>query len=148
MSTPTIMFDRKDEENCFYTLVMSNPDSHFTEENSEYLHWMVGNIPSTSCSMESQDNIEDFTTDLASMGETVCPYLQPFPSYGTGFHRFVFILYKHVSSKKICSLIEYRFIQIFIPFLGKTQLFNYFYRLYSKVSLILLNIDSLPWTRE
>ncbi len=32
-------------------------------------------------------------TDFSS-GETVVDYLQPFPPYGTGFHRYVFLLYK------------------------------------------------------
>lgn len=103
-STPTIRFDTAAEEDCYWTLVMSNPDGHFTEDNSEYLHWMVGNIPSTN-SMESKDNDNACNIDLASMGETVCPYLQPFPSYGTGFHRFVFILYKH---KNKLDLSEYK----------------------------------------
>lgn len=32
-------------------------------------------------------------------GETIIEYLQPFPPKGTGYHRFVFILYKQ--DKKI-----------------------------------------------
>ena len=75
---------------------MTNPDGNFTEDNSEYLHWMVGNIPSTATS-ENQAGHESSNVNVASMGETICPYLQPFPPFGTGFHRFVFIVYKHVS---------------------------------------------------
>jgi large subunit ribosomal protein L38 len=28
-------------------------------------------------------------------GETLCSYLPPFPANGTGWHRCVFLLYKH-----------------------------------------------------
>ena len=88
VSQPALSF-KNDEESCFYTLVMSNPDGHFTDDNAEYLHWMVGNIP-----CDGSFGTEE--TDIARLGENICPYLQPFPPYGTGFHRFVFILYKHV----------------------------------------------------
>jgi len=96
VSQPAILFEREEEDDCFWTLVMSNPDGHFTEDNCEYLHWMVGNIPSKSAnSIDNQECAKDVSINLASMGEDICPYLQPFPPYGTGFHRFVFILYKH-----------------------------------------------------
>ena len=95
---PIVAFDRKDEKECFWTLLMTNPDGHFTQDSSEYLHWMVGNIPPVTTSSEIQDNSDSTDINIASLGETVCPYLQPFPPFGTGFHRFVFILYKHVSN--------------------------------------------------
>ena len=98
-TTPTISFDIEEEDDCFWTLVMSNPDGHFTEDNCEYLHWMVGNIPSKSANLpDSQDCTKHPDVNIASLGEDICPYLQPFPPHGTGFHRFVFVLYKHVSS--------------------------------------------------
>lgn len=97
ISQPTLTF-KNDEEECFYTLVLSNPDGHFTEDNAEYLHWMVGNIPSNANLSANNENLDSANSDIARHGETVCPYLQPFPPHGTGFHRFVFILYKHVSS--------------------------------------------------
>ena len=64
---------------------MTNPDGHFTDENSEYLHWMIANIPGNS--MES--------------GQTIAEYLQPFPAYGTGYHRYIFVLYKQVLSLNV-----------------------------------------------
>ncbi len=70
------------DSNSLWTLVLTNPDGHFTEENAEYLHWMVGNIPGNN---------------FAS-GKTVVEYLQPFPAFGTGYHRFIFVLYKQVHS--------------------------------------------------
>merc|ERR1712141_185855 len=85
---------------------MSNPDGHFTEDNNEYLHWMVGNIPSqTANSCNNADNTNVSNINLVNEGQTICPYLQPFPPYGTGYHRFVFILYKH---KEKLDLTEYQ----------------------------------------
>ena len=68
------------ENDSLWTLLMTNPDGHFSENTSEYLHWMVTNIKGN---------------DL-STGQVVAPYLQPFPPFGTGYHRFVFILFKQV----------------------------------------------------
>ena len=78
---PEVEFS-SDEEGSLWTLVMSNPDGHFYQDEAEYLHWMVANIPSNG--------------DI-SKGEVICPYLQPFPPFGTGFHRHVFVLYKQAS---------------------------------------------------
>ena len=58
---------------------MTTPDGHFTQDESEYLHWMIGNIPSTATLSEIQDYSESPDINLASIGETICPYLQPFP---------------------------------------------------------------------
>ena len=68
------------DSNSLWTLVLTNPDGHLTEENAEYVHWMVGNIRGN---------------DIAS-GKTLVDYLQPFPTFGTGYHRFVFVLYRQV----------------------------------------------------
>ncbi|XP_060583632.1 large ribosomal subunit protein mL38-like [Ruditapes philippinarum] len=72
-------FEFKAEPGKFYTLCMTAPDSHLTNNHQEYLHWMVCNIPG-----ESVDK-----------GETICNYLPIFPVHGTGHHRYVFILYQH-----------------------------------------------------
>ena len=68
------------DPNSLWTLVMTNPDGHLTDEKSEYLHWMVANIPANQ---------------IAS-GKTIASYLQPFPAFGTGYHRYIFVLYKQV----------------------------------------------------
>lgn len=62
----------------WWTLVLTNPDGHFTESDKEYCHWFVANIPNG---------------DVAK-GERIVPYLQPISPKGTGFHRHVFVLYK------------------------------------------------------
>ncbi len=80
---PEVTFDS--EPDALWTLVMTNPDGHFKDDNSEYLHWMVANIKGN---------------DL-STGKTIAKYMQPFPPFGTGYHRFVFILYKQVKHKLI-----------------------------------------------
>jgi large subunit ribosomal protein L38 len=69
------------DPSSLWTLVMTNPDGHFTDENSEYLHWMVANIPG--------NNVES--------GKIIASYLQPFPAFGTGYHRYIFVLYKQVN---------------------------------------------------
>jgi len=61
-----------------WCLVMTSLDSHLQEEGAEYLHWMVANIQGS---------------DLQT-GQTLCNYLQPFPAFGTGYQRFVFVLYR------------------------------------------------------
>ena len=68
------------ENDSLWTLLLTNPDGHFTDNSSEYLHWMVSNIKGN---------------DL-STGQVIAPYLQPFPAFGTGYHRYVFVLFKQV----------------------------------------------------
>lgn len=85
-----------------WTLLMTAPDSHLQDNNAEYLHWLVGNIPGNDI----------------SKGEQLCDYLQVFPVKGTGFHRYVFILFKQEQqidfrddrlSPNTCSLKERTF---------------------------------------
>lgn len=73
---PEISYEASDDS--LWTLILTNPDGHFTDEESEYVHWFIGNIPGS--------NIEK--------GEVILNYLQPFPAKGTGLHRHIFILYK------------------------------------------------------
>ncbi|PKU32934.1 hypothetical protein llap_16762 [Limosa lapponica baueri] len=51
---------------------------HLRDTDSEYLHWLVTNIPGN---------------DIKS-GKEICHYLPPFPAMGTGYHRFIFLLFK------------------------------------------------------
>ncbi|XP_045477739.1 39S ribosomal protein L38, mitochondrial [Harmonia axyridis] len=71
------------EKDTLWTLLLTNLDGHFTDNDKEYVHWFIGNIP--------ESNIEK--------GETIFEYLQPFPPKGTGYHRFAVVLYKQ--DKKI-----------------------------------------------
>ncbi|KAK4286850.1 hypothetical protein Pmani_040062 [Petrolisthes manimaculis] len=61
-----------------WTLALTNPDGNLVQADTECLHWMVGNIRGS-----------DVTT-----GEVLCDYLPPFPPRGSGYHRYVFVLYK------------------------------------------------------
>lgn len=79
----TYSFDGNKSNSSLWTLVLTNPDGHLTQQDSEYCHWMVGNIPNGDI----------------SKGEVIVPYLQPIPPKGTGYHRYVFILYQQ--EKKI-----------------------------------------------
>ena len=76
-SPPSVQFSSGDSESL-WCLVMTGLDSHFTSEHDQYLHWMVANIRGS---------------DLSS-GQEICKYLQPFPPYGTGYHRYSFVLYR------------------------------------------------------
>ncbi|XP_061415350.1 large ribosomal subunit protein mL38 [Lethenteron reissneri] len=73
---PEVTFEAN--EDSLWTLILTNLDGHLQDNESEYLHWFVGNIPG----------------GRVSMGQTVCHYLTPFPAKGTGYHRLVFLLYK------------------------------------------------------
>lgn len=64
----------------FYTLVMIDPDSPSRTEplNREFIHWLVGNIPGKHL----------------DQGEVLFEYLPVVPRAGTGFHRYIFLLYQ------------------------------------------------------
>eukprot|EP00088_Acartia_fossae_P053021 TRINITY_DN6016_c0_g1_i2.p1 TRINITY_DN6016_c0_g1~~TRINITY_DN6016_c0_g1_i2.p1 ORF type:complete len:480 (-),score=84.01 TRINITY_DN6016_c0_g1_i2:110-1549(-) len=68
----------KSKEDDIWCLALTGLDTHLTEENQEYVHWLVGNIKGS---------------DLTS-GQELFNYMQPFPPFGTGYHRFAFVLYK------------------------------------------------------
>lgn len=77
-SAPSVEF--QSDPDSLWTLALTTPDGHFTDESKEYLHWMVANIKGS---------------DISS-GEELCNYLQPFPPFGTGYFRYIFVLYKQV----------------------------------------------------
>lgn len=78
VTVPNVTYES--DENSMWTLLMTNPDGHFTDNSAEYIHWMVTNIKSSD----------------VKNGKEIVPYMPPFPPFGTGFHRFVFILFKQV----------------------------------------------------
>ncbi|XP_028264044.1 large ribosomal subunit protein mL38 [Parambassis ranga] len=75
-SLPQISFAA--EEGSLWTLLLTCPDEHLLDNDAEYVHWLVGNIPSGA----------------VQAGEELCHYLPPFPARGTGFHRYVYVLFK------------------------------------------------------
>ncbi|CAI4223099.1 unnamed protein product [Auanema sp. JU1783] len=72
----------------FNTLLMVNLDGNPFEKEGELVHWMVSNIP------DGED---------ISKGTELASYLQPLPFNGTGYHRVVFVLFRH--SQPIESLV-------------------------------------------
>jgi len=72
---PLVTFDSSDT--AMWCLAMVGLDCSMKGEG-EVLHWLVGNI----------------TGGDISTGETLCQYLRPFPAFGTGYHRFAFVLYR------------------------------------------------------
>ncbi|XP_071620732.1 large ribosomal subunit protein mL38 [Heliangelus exortis] len=75
-SPPLVSYEA--EKGSLWTLLLTNPDGHLRETDSEYLHWLVTNIPGN---------------DIKS-GKEICHYFPPFPAMGTGYHRFIFLLFK------------------------------------------------------
>jgi hypothetical protein len=72
----------------FTTMLMVNLDGNIFETEvknqaltcPEIIHWFVSNVKDKS-GLES--------------GETIVPYLQPTPFHGSGFHRIVFLFFRH-----------------------------------------------------
>ncbi|XP_030611174.1 large ribosomal subunit protein mL38 [Archocentrus centrarchus] len=75
-SAPQISFNA--EEGSLWTLLLTCPDEHLQDNEAEYVHWLVGNIPGAA----------------VQAGEELCHYLPPFPARGTGFHRYIYVLFK------------------------------------------------------
>ncbi|XP_070708032.1 large ribosomal subunit protein mL38 isoform X2 [Pempheris klunzingeri] len=75
-SVPQVSFDA--EEGSLWTLLLTCPDEHLLDNEAEYVHWLVGNIPGGA----------------VQAGEELCHYLPPFPAKGTGFHRYIYVLFK------------------------------------------------------
>ncbi|GFS05859.1 39S ribosomal protein L38, mitochondrial [Elysia marginata] len=73
---PSIIYNSS--EDSLWTLIMASPDGNLEENQKELLHWFIGNIPGSAM----------------DKGEQICKYLQPFPPRGTGFLRYVFVLFK------------------------------------------------------
>ncbi|TSL04199.1 39S ribosomal protein L38, mitochondrial [Bagarius yarrelli] len=76
LSAPHISFEA--EEDSLWTLLLTSPDEHLQDSEQEYVHWLVGNIPGNA----------------VLSGEEISHYMPPFPAKGTGFHRYVFVLFK------------------------------------------------------
>nr|XP_041575817.1 39S ribosomal protein L38, mitochondrial isoform X2 [Taeniopygia guttata] len=75
-SPPEVSYEA--DRGSLWTLLLTNPDGHLRDADSEYLHWLVTNIPGS---------------DIKA-GKEMCHYLPPFPAMGTGYHRFIFLLFK------------------------------------------------------
>uniref|UniRef100_A0A0K0EPJ1 Phosphatidylethanolamine-binding protein n=1 Tax=Strongyloides stercoralis TaxID=6248 RepID=A0A0K0EPJ1_STRER len=75
---PTV--DYEAEAGALYTLAMTDPDapSRHTPTYREWEHWLVVNIPGKDI----------------SKGDTLAEYVGSGPPSGTGFHRYVYLLYK------------------------------------------------------
>merc|ERR1711915_275446 len=72
-----------------WTLILTNPDGNLVEPEKECLHWAIGNIHGNAI----------------NSGDLLCSYLAPFPPRGTGFHRYIFVLFKQEGS---INLDEYK----------------------------------------
>ncbi|KAL5105578.1 39S ribosomal protein L38 mitochondrial [Taenia crassiceps] len=86
MAEPLIDFSRL-PKNSLWTLTMTSPDEPLLDQNginhAEYIHWMISNIDPEIC----QDKV-------LMEGDLIVDYLPPLPYFGSGFHRYVFLLYR------------------------------------------------------
>lgn len=72
----------------FTTMLMLNLEGGITEQSPEdlpigcpqILHWLMANVKDT---------------EAFGSGDTVVPYLQALPFYGTGYHRIAFVFFRH-----------------------------------------------------
>ncbi|XP_077359746.1 large ribosomal subunit protein mL38 [Festucalex cinctus] len=75
-SAPVVSFNA--DEGSLWTLLLTSPDEHLLDNEAEYVHWLVGNIPGGA----------------VQAGEELCHYLPPFPARGTGIHRYIYVLFQ------------------------------------------------------
>lgn len=77
-SPPSVSWSCDDD--LFYTLFMTDPDAPSIKEPTarEYIHWVVTDIPGYD----------------VKAGNTVVEYLAPIPSFGSGRHRYCFLVYE------------------------------------------------------
>ncbi|CAH8516164.1 unnamed protein product [Schistosoma turkestanicum] len=75
--------------NFYWTLLMTCPDEPIGSESckspNEYIHWMITNLQSMPGSTDA--------------GDEIIPYMPPLPYQGTGYHRYVFVLYRQDRGK-------------------------------------------------
>ncbi|XP_055303783.1 protein D1-like isoform X1 [Sitodiplosis mosellana] len=75
---PEVSWDA--DQNAYYTLFMVDPDAPSRENprNREFRHWLVVNIPGND----------------VQKGDEVIGFIGSGPPKGTGFHRYVYLVYK------------------------------------------------------
>ena len=99
----------------YYTLMLIDPDatSRATHEFRNLLHWLVVNIPipsssssmsamssSTSCSScsscSTSKTLKNYRLQQLELSEAniLATYIPPAPPAGTGFHRYLFLIYR------------------------------------------------------
>lgn len=87
---PTTLTSDAPAEGKFYTLILSDPDapSRASPAFREFCHMVVTNIPGGA------------TQDLRAAGEEAVAYLGPGPPFGSGKHRYVFLLLEQKNGAK------------------------------------------------
>ncbi|CAH8586675.1 unnamed protein product [Schistosoma haematobium] len=76
--------------NFYWTLLMTCPDepigSDSCEPSNEYIHWMM-------------TNLQSIPEGVGVIGDEIIPYMPPIPYQGTGYHRYIFVLYRQDRGK-------------------------------------------------
>jgi len=83
-TTPTLHFPS--EVGVHYTIMMVDPDalSRATHEYRHFCHWVLVNVSGTGGAY----------LDLSKSSHAVCEYIGPAPPPGTGYHRYITLVYK------------------------------------------------------
>ncbi|PWW79206.1 PEBP-like protein [Tuber magnatum] len=91
------------DESQTYTIVLTDPDapSRDSPEWSEFCHWIVTDVKLPSLeALSSAQTAEAASVNLSDASELV-EYMGPGPPEKTKKHRYVFLLYRNESSKKL-----------------------------------------------
>ncbi|KAL1459001.1 hypothetical protein WDU94_011020 [Cyamophila willieti] len=82
---PEVHWDAGWNQSIYFTMMMVNPDHHGKDNpmHDQYCHWLVGNIPG----------------DNMTVAHTIVPYEPPAPARGTGFQRYLFLVYYQPQGK-------------------------------------------------
>ena len=86
------------DENKLYTVILTDPDAKDRKEHKfrEWCHWVVINVPIIK---NNDENIKGKYIFDTSSGQDVVEYVGSGPPNGTGFHRYVYLVYEQ--NKKI-----------------------------------------------
>lgn len=89
-TVPEVSYGDFTKPDSYYTLILTNPDFYHPDKPTlrEYIHWVVVNIPGKS------KNTNNSNSNIVKDGVTVLPYMGPCPVYGTGMHRYVYLLFE------------------------------------------------------
>ncbi len=81
---------------CIQHQVMTDPDAPSRDDPkwSEFCHWIVTNVKTTSPSVVATANNQDVMTVDFSRATEIVQYMGPAPPEGTGKHRYVLVLFR------------------------------------------------------
>jgi len=91
-TTPEVSYGDFTKSESYYTLILTNPDFYCPENPTlkEYIHWAVVNIPGKSKSNSNTNS----NSNIVKNGIVILPYVGACPAYGSGKHRYIYLLFE------------------------------------------------------